>query len=133
MRTKAGLPTTTIVIIAIVIMLVATILIFLALPTIEDTFKTGPCDDTCYVYVHEPGAVYSWYEDCEHPNRYIQHYHDSIYYDEGWQYYDNFEGFQSDVFDTLHQLRQAIQAQYEGNNISEGSWHWFDCTAEAIS
>jgi len=127
MRTKAGMPTTTIVIIAIVIMLVATIVIFLAIPVIEDTFTTGPCEDTCYIYKERPVA--SRYEDCEHPQRYIIHYHDG----DDWQYYDGFEGFSSVKFDTLHQLRQHIEAVYDGGGISEGSWHWFDCTAGAIS
>lgn len=129
MKTKAGMPTTTIVIIAIVVMLIATALIFLALPYFEQEYGTpGPCDDTSY-WADE----HSWvimYKDSDHPNRYI------IYWLEGggsWQYHDGFEGFESQEFDTLHQLRQAMQGAYEGNQISEGSWHWFDCTAGAIS
>ena len=128
MRTKAGMPTTTIVIISIVIMLVATILIFMLLPTIEDEFgKPGACEDTCYNY--QKGPITDRYEDCQHPQRYIIHWHDG----DDWQYYDGFEGFTSNKYDSLHDLRNGVRAAYEGNQISEGSWHWFDCTAGAIS
>ena len=133
MRTKAGMPTTTIVIIAIVIMLIATALIFLALPYLEDEYgEPGKCDDTSYWADEHLGSYpkFILYKDSDHPNRYI------IYWLEGggsWQYHDGFEGFESAEYDTLHDLRTEIQAEYEGNNISEGSWHWFDCTAGAIS
>lgn len=131
MKTKAGLPTTTIVIIAIVIMVIATVVIFLALPYFEDKYgDPGPCGDTGYKLVK--GDYQNFYKDVEHPNRYIQHYHNDPY-DTGWRYHDGYEGFESIVFDTLHDLRKATQAEYEGGTISEGSWHWFDCTAEAIS
>ncbi|MHA2431742.1 MAG: hypothetical protein ACXADO_00750 [Candidatus Thorarchaeota archaeon] len=130
---EGGLPITT-VIIAIVIMVIATVVIFLALPYLEDEYgDPGPCADTCY---RTSGAVVKKYIDCDHVNRMI------IYYPEGpagdlsqyhWQYMDGFEGFTSVYFKTLHDLRKATKAEYEGNNISESSWHWFDCTAEAIS
>jgi len=128
MRTKAGLPTTTIVIIAIVIMLIVTALIFLAIPWLEDEYgEPGPCDDTCYKY--EKGPIHSHYDDCKHSNRYIIHYHDG----DLWQYHDGFEGTTTNKHGSLHQLRLGVENWYNGGVISEGSWHWFDCTAGAIS
>lgn len=130
---EGGLPTTTIVIIAIVVMLIATALIFLAIPYLEDVFgEPGPCDDTCYN--KEVGTVTFW-SDCDHPNRKI------IYYPKGptgtgdvkWQYNDGFEGFTSNFHPTLHSLRQGVENWYDGGSISEESWHWFNCTAGAIS
>ena len=97
MRTKAGLPTITIVIISIVIMLVATAIIFLALPILEDTFKTGPCDDTCYIYKEK--VIVSRYEDCEHPGqRYILHDHDG----DEWQYNDTADEMFESEFKIVH-------------------------------
>ncbi len=127
MRTKAGLPTTTIVIIAIVIMLIVAAVIYLALPAIEDAVNPDPCDDTCFEY--HPGSITDRYVDCDHLSRYIIFWHDT----NQWQYHDGHEGEMSLKFNTLHDLRVSIQAYYDGGGMSWESWHWFDCTAGAIS
>ena len=135
MRTKAGLPTVTIVIIAIVVMLIATALIFLALPLLEDTYgDPGKCDDTCY---YEHGQIVKSYVDCEIAGRKIIYFPDGISEDHKsykWHYQDTGYTTQYDPLDikTLGKLIDRVTKDYNNGVITESSYHWFMCTAEAI-
>jgi hypothetical protein len=133
-NSKGALSTVAIVAIVLVVMVIVTILIFAFLPAVDDLVNPGPCDDTCYTeYI---GQYASTWKDCEHLQRQINYYPngpDDAHSHLHWQYNDGWEGFTSTYFATLHDLRTATEAEYQAGGISEESWHWFDCTAEAIS
>lgn len=136
MRTKAGLPTTTIVIIAIVVMLIVTILIFLALPLLEDTYgDPGKCDDTCYIkYV---GGYTTKWTDCEISSRTIIYFPNGLDDDHKsykWHYQDYGYTTYYDPKDTktLSKLIDRVTKDYNDGVLTENSYHWFMCTVEAI-
>lgn len=137
MKTKAGMPIVTIIIIAIVAMVIATIVIFLMLPSLEGEYGTpGPCDDTCYIVYDDLPVVKTW-TDCEISNRKI------VYWPTGpsgdkeslkWMYQDS--GYTSwyDPYpmETLGKLVDRVTKDYEDGVITEGSYHWFTCVAGEI-
>jgi len=132
---EGGLPTTTIVIIAIVIMLIATALIFLALPYLEEEYgDPGKCDDTCFL---KHGQIVESYVDCDISTRKIIYYPDGPSEDHKsykWHYQDFGYTTYYDPKDikTLSKLIERVTKDYNDGVITENSYHWFMCTAEAI-
>jgi hypothetical protein len=134
-NSKGALSTVMIVAIVLIAMVIATVVIFFFLPTVDDWVNPGPCGDTCFVETNNEPYLIIW-EDCEHLQRQINYYPngpDDAHSHLHWQYNDGWEGFTSTYFATLHDLRTATEAEYQAGKISEESWHWFDCTAEAIA
>jgi len=132
---KGALPTTTIIIIAIVGMVIATAILFLLLPYFEEEYgKPGECDDTCYYT--EGNEYITVHKDCAHPSRQINYYPNGPsddMADKRWQYLDNFEGYNSGYHSTLLKMGNTVYQAYIDGKISELSWHWFTCTVKAIS
>lgn len=136
MRTKASIPTTTIII-AIVVMLIATAVIFLALPYLEDEYgDPGKCDDTCYLETDGVSGI-KIYMDCDISTRKIIYYPNGINPDHKsfkWQYADSGYTSYYEPLDvkTLGKLIDRVTKDYNDGVITEASYHWFMCTAEAI-